>query len=254
MIRKEWRDIAKPALLRIFAGTVTILLMFTALRIFGEREAPVFTDLIYFLTFLLWIPILWIAYNLGINMFKKEQADSAMEYLLSSPMTRWGILIKKIIPRLIILIILTLPYYFIYRIYANSDVLKEVQFIGFFRIIFFIFAAFLCSLFISIYEWGGIKSLAWLTIIFPGYHLSSILDHFLHLNIVSDNSGIVVSVDLINVSIMIITIILGAGFYFSYKYSDIRPHKILKNKFSLISGIPLILIVLTSFFVGITGQ
>ena len=252
MIRKEWRDIVPPALLRIFTGAVTMFLMFTAMRLFGESKAPVFLDLIYFLISLLWIPILWIAYNLGINMFKKEQTDNAMEYLLSSHMTRSGIFIKKIIPRLIMLILLILTYYFIYRFNDNSDVLREIVIIEFPKIIFIIFAAFFCSVFISLYEWGNIKSLAWLIIIFPGYHLSLILDHFLHLNIVSDNSGIVVSLGLINISILIITIILGTGFYFSYKYSDIRPQKILKNKFALISGIPLILIVLASFIIGIS--
>jgi uncharacterized membrane protein len=53
-------------------------------------------------------------------------------------------------------------------------------------------------------------------------------------------------------SIIIITLILGTGFYFSYKYFDIRSQKILKNKFALISGIPLILIVLTSLIIGIS--
>ncbi|MCK5222286.1 MAG: hypothetical protein KAR14_11950, partial [Candidatus Aminicenantes bacterium] len=82
MIKKEFKDIIKPTALRIVTGVLIIFLFYTALRLFGRREAPVFTDLIYFLTFLLWIPILWIAYNLGINMFKKEQTDNAMEYLL----------------------------------------------------------------------------------------------------------------------------------------------------------------------------
>ena len=251
MIKKEFKDIIKPTALRIVTGVLIIFLFYTALRLFGRREAPVFTDLIYFLTFLLWIPILWIAYNLGINMFKKERTDNAMEYLLSSPVTRSEIFIKKIIPRLIMLILLILSYYFIYRIYSDSDVFKEVRFIGFSRITFVISATFFCSVFISLYEWGNIRSLAWLIITFPVYHLSLILDHFLHLNIVSDNS-IVVSVGLINISIIIITIILGAGFYFSYKSFDIRTQRIIKNKFVLISGIPLILIVLVSLFIGIT--
>ncbi|MCK5003742.1 MAG: hypothetical protein KAS21_01565 [Candidatus Aminicenantes bacterium] len=251
MIKKEFKDIIKPTALRIVTGVLIIFLFYTALRLFGGREAPFFADIIYLYDVLFWLIIVWVSFNLGINMFKKEQTDYAMEYLISSPLSKPEIFIKKISPRLIILFLLVLFYFMLQNLHIFLSIEKSRHIIGFSGVIIITFTVFLCSAFLSIYEWGDFKALVWLIITFPGYHLSLLLDNFLHLNVVSDDS-ILVSIGLINLSLMIITIILGIGFYFSYRNFDVRAQKIFKNKFSLISGIPLILIILTSLIIGIS--
>ena len=174
-----------------------------------------------------------------------------MEYLLSSPFTKSGILIKKFIPRLIILLFLVLFYSLILNIHNFSGIIKNRTFLELPQIIFIIITIFFCSVFLSLYEWGNIKGLVWLIIIFPVFNLNLILHHIFDKNIVINNN-IILSVNTLNLSLMIITIILGIGFFFVFRNFDIKSSKIFKKKIALISGIPLIIIIIISFIIGIT--
>ena len=179
-------------------------------------------------------------------MFKQEQADQAMEYLISSPLTKTELVIKKLIPRLLVLLFLILIYFFIY----HSDILLNIQseqYFGFFQIMFLILGMFFCSAFLSIYDWGNFKALVWLIITIPGYNLSLIFNHFADKNIVEGNN-ITLSFSILNYSLFTILAILGIGFIFVFRNSDIRPQKILKNKYAFISIIPLAVIVIISLY------
>ncbi len=233
----------------MLSGVLIILLFFAVFLVFGEKNVSYLKNLLSMFNMLFWVIILWVSYNLGINMFKKEKADHAMEYLFSAPLTKFEIIIKKIIPRLFVLIILLFIYYLIHKIHILLNIQNSI-FISFFKIGVFTIWMFFCAAFLSIYEWGDFKALVWLIITFPGYNLNLILDYFFKKNVV-EGSTIILSIDIIYISQIILLIILGVGFIFVFKYSDIRPQKMLKNKFALISTIPLTAIVLTSFYFGI---
>ena len=46
MIKKEIKDIIKPAGLRVLSGVVIMLLFFTALFIFGEKNVPFLVNIL----------------------------------------------------------------------------------------------------------------------------------------------------------------------------------------------------------------
>lgn len=247
MIKKEFKDIIKPAGLRVLSGVVIIMLFFTALFIFGEKNVLYLVNIVNMFKFLFWVIILWISYNLGINMFKQEQADHAMEYLFSSPLTKTELVIKKLIPRLLVLLFLFLIYFFIYHSHILLNI-QSKQYFGFFQILFLILGMFFGSAFLSIYDWGNFKALVWLIITIPGYNLNLIFDHYADKNIV-EGHNITLSFSFFSYSLFTILAILGIGFFFVFRNSDIRPQKILKNKYAFISIIPLSAIVLISLYI-----
>ncbi len=234
MIKKEFKDIIQSVFVRLFTGILLILLLFVLLRLLGEKHISFFSELIRCYKMFFWIIIVWISYNLGINMFKKEYNDHAIEYLLSSPQTKAGILTAKFIPRLIFLMLFS-SFYIV--VDASSLILITI------------FTTFFCSAFLSIYRWGNYKATVWMIFYIPVFALNLLLHHFLEMNTVSGDGTVMLSRDSLSLSFTIITVILGIGFLYVYKKMDIRPINMFKNKLALISIAPLVAIIILSILV-----
>jgi len=240
MIRKEYTDIIKPFVLRFSMGIAFIFAIFSIIRIFSDNDISFFTDIIYFYSLLFQVIIFWISYNFGINFFKYEQIDKAMEFLLSSPLLKSEIIYFKLIPRLTLLSVLLLFNFILLKLSAFPISLGKGYIPDFVNISIITLSIFFSSLFISIYNWGSVKSFVWIFILLPILSISSLLkDLFLN--------GVYLS-EIFPISVLIVTSILGIGFLFAYKNSDLRFNQIYKDRYALISGIPLISAIFLDLF------
>jgi ABC-type transport system involved in multi-copper enzyme maturation permease subunit len=104
MLKKKFREIIVPALLRL-----SILLIFPLLSfLLGVFQYIYISRITYysFISFTIGLVTIWIASTYGIDAFKYEHRDQALEYLLSFPLSRYKIVLYKLIPRVSILMVL----------------------------------------------------------------------------------------------------------------------------------------------------
>lgn len=101
MIKKEFREILVPTLLRI-----SVLSFFPLLSLPGITEFVSRYNYYEFLSLTLGLVTLWIASTYGIDAFKSEHRDQAMEYLFSFPLSKSKIVLYKLIPRVSVLLVL----------------------------------------------------------------------------------------------------------------------------------------------------
>ena len=101
MIRKEFRDILGPTLIKLSSlGLIPLFWLINTLFLginFDYREAGVSV---------FGIVILWISFDYSSKMYKSETEDHAWEYLLCLPVPRTRILFAKLLPRVVCLGIL----------------------------------------------------------------------------------------------------------------------------------------------------
>lgn len=91
--------------------TVFIMTFFIMVPLLFLTDQAVFSSGLTFLEYMsngLDLFILITAVYLAYNMFKAEERDSATEYLLSLPISRWQLIRYKVIPRIAVLTILLL--------------------------------------------------------------------------------------------------------------------------------------------------
>lgn len=105
MIKKEFKEIIVPALIRLSI----ILIPAPLLLIFGSGYYPVI-NILKITAAALAVAILWVANNYGIHVFKSEYQDQSFEYLLSFPFSKARIVYNKLVPRAAILFGLTFFY------------------------------------------------------------------------------------------------------------------------------------------------
>jgi ABC-type transport system involved in multi-copper enzyme maturation permease subunit len=121
MIRKEFGDIFQSTLVRLsFLGIIPLsaLLKVSPWKIYHFFMVSMFRILngyaehIYLnsFTFLLAVIILWTANHYGTHAFRGEHRDRAFEYLLSFPFSKFRILVYKFVPRVSLLLLLTILY------------------------------------------------------------------------------------------------------------------------------------------------
>lgn len=101
MLKKEFREIMVPALLRL-----SILLLFPLLSLLGMTRYMDKDSYYQFISFILGLVTIWIASCYGIDAFKYEHKDQAMEYLFSFPLSKFKIALFKLTPRISILMVL----------------------------------------------------------------------------------------------------------------------------------------------------
>jgi len=155
MLKKEWRDIFLPVLLRLSVGPVLVVVS----TVFaGKVEA--FSALLFLIGY--GVSILWVALHMGLNTFRSEFHDHAFEYLLTFPFRRSRLLAAKFASRfsiLAFLIILYILFLGIFRSFsllpaskfANSPLLNSLDF-SFLALSFFIIGFFL-----SLVDWGSAR-------------------------------------------------------------------------------------------------
>ena len=101
MLKKEFREIIVPTLLRL-----SILLMFPLLDLLEVARYIEGPSYYMFISFTLGLVTIWIASTYGIDAFRNEHKDQALEYLLSFPLSKFKIALYKLIPRISILMVL----------------------------------------------------------------------------------------------------------------------------------------------------
>jgi ABC-type transport system involved in multi-copper enzyme maturation permease subunit len=101
MLKKEFREIIVPTLLRL-----SILLMFPLLGLLEVAQYISGPSYYMFISFTLGLVTIWIASTYGIDAFRNEHKDQALEYLLSFPLSKFKIALYKLIPRISILLVL----------------------------------------------------------------------------------------------------------------------------------------------------
>ncbi|MCP4153529.1 MAG: hypothetical protein GY757_37725 [bacterium] len=106
MLKKEFRELIVPALARLSIVSIPVPIYF----IFFMGSDFTLFDLLKFCTGCLGIAICWIANNFGLQALKTEFRDNAFEYLCSFPMSAYRIISNKLVPRLLILSVLTGGY------------------------------------------------------------------------------------------------------------------------------------------------
>ncbi len=101
MLKKEFREIIVPTLLRL-----SILLLFPLLGLLEVGQYIDGPSYYMFVSFTLGLVTIWIASTYGIDAFKNEHKDQALEYLFSFPLSKFKIALYKLIPRISVLMVL----------------------------------------------------------------------------------------------------------------------------------------------------
>jgi hypothetical protein len=159
MLKKEFRDT-----LRILIESALLMLSIPLILLVAwifDLEAPP-GDLLsgtYILTF-----FVFAGYS-GIALFKTEKRDKGFEYLFTLPLPRIKILLYKIVPRLAVLILLSMPVFMIFDFTFNGTAVPgfllffgcvclslafESYLVGIIAVILFVFFYSLSQRFISV--------------------------------------------------------------------------------------------------------
>lgn len=101
MLKKEFREIIVPTLLRL-----SILLLFPLIGLLEIGQYISGPSYYMFISFILGLVTIWIASTYGIDAFRNEHKDQALEYLFSFPLSKFKIALYKLIPRISILMVL----------------------------------------------------------------------------------------------------------------------------------------------------
>ena len=165
MILKEFRDILKFTfipfilllillLLSFFRTMFNLLFKLLFINIFKVVNTNTKNDFMVFFIFMFGVIIYLIASQYGFGSFSFEHKDSALEYILSFPVSRNRLIMNKIIPRMILLGSLILLYEILGIIYIIP--IRSIQGKLFFLfdpvfvpvcVLFIFFASFFLGLF-----------------------------------------------------------------------------------------------------------
>lgn len=239
MIRKEFREIFIPAISRL--GTMALFLLVTRIVIGSPLKFSLYIMCYAYV-------ILWIANCYGIGAFKHEYRDNAIEYLLSFPLSKYRIALNKLLPRVVILVLLTV----IYEVLAVINLLplfrsQSFQVGGFalFDPLFFpvwVVYFFAAGFSVGLFEWKSLRILIgfipFLFTIFISIGMKTLLDSFslsfsvfYHLHGISFVIGVVIAAG-----------IMGTAFVSVYKKFDLKPSLYHRKKFIFRSLPPLLII------------
>ncbi len=123
MIYKEFKEIYKQVLIILSFLILIPVLHYTKSSLtlaISEGSIAYFGNVKVLYFFVFSIIILILSGILGISLFSREFKDNSFEYLFSTPMKKWEILLNKIIPRLIIIISLIIIYIIFYKVFFNA--------------------------------------------------------------------------------------------------------------------------------------
>jgi len=123
MLRKELRELWKPALARFSLVPILMLLRALSYVIAGAKIFILF-DQIFIIT--LAVTSIWIAHNLGITVLKSEYQDRALEYLLTFPFSKYKTLGLKLTARSLILLLPLGIYLLSAAILTNSPRIEVI--------------------------------------------------------------------------------------------------------------------------------
>lgn len=167
----------------------------------------------------------------GANVFQSEKKNRAFEYLLSLPLSRWKIILYKIVPRMVFLLLLLVVSVFF-------SVFNNVWINGFNLIILF-----LISLFLSILLSSAVFGLLEVALAFCIIYLNAqIINFFLWRP--ETTSAIVPSFLSYFISGALLLIPLGIAFWITFKNLDVKAIKLQIRPYLFIA-LPSVLILIT---------
>jgi hypothetical protein len=252
MIKKEFKEILLPVVIRLLIGGTIITLTLVFLYYYGHKNDGSVTYLLEPALMLMGIVIIWIANSIGVTAFTSEYKDNAFEYLLSSPYSKLELFYNKIIPRLLMLFSLSIPYAIFDYILFEPELLEYIPMLEVFYFLFFSTLIFLNSFFLSLFSWKNLRMVTWVIYVFPAICTGNILLYlhkYLSISNISDNK--LSDWFLVNISLGIIAFILGLAFYLVFRKFDLKSESIHKKKFGIYAGVPLVLIVVVGIIASI---
>jgi len=206
MLKKEWRDIFLPVLLRLSLGPLLAVIQ----AIFAGKVDET-TFLLFFIGFV--ISVFWAALHMGLSTFHSEFRDHAFEYLFTFPFKRSRLLLNKFAARLLILGSLFILYYLLLQgvwkllppmprnLSHNSPIFNAFDF-SMMALSFFVIGFFL-----SLVDWGSARPAIPLMILVSQVLLTLLIRKPLHRLVGTTNLNDIIS----NVLLIIFT-----GIYFLF--------------------------------------
>jgi hypothetical protein len=178
MLKKEWRDIFLPMLLRLMVGPVL-----AAIHSVFSGTINATSALLFFIGYA--VSVFWVALHMGLNTFHSEFHEHAFEYLLTFPFRRNRLLAVKFATRLSILGFLMLLYIFLQSllklilVLPPSSMLNSPLFSPF-GFSFMALSLFVIGFFLSLVDWGSARPAIPLLILISQVLLTYILKKPLH--------------------------------------------------------------------------
>lgn len=247
MLKKEFREIIAPALLRL-----SLLLIFPLWYLFGMSGYGYLK--LSSLTFQ--FIIIWIAGNYGMDAFSSEHKDQALEYLLSFPYTKFQIFLYKLVPRVTILLFLTIVHFVTHSMitgpagqFAEERLISYL--VAFFSPLCLIMFFFLCGFFVSLYsEHKKSRLLLNLAVFFSFFIIS------LGVRVLLNLTGLIRFVNDISIfsGAFIVTAIMSTAFVSLYRKIDLNSAAKYSRRFSLRVVLPLLVLDGLSFFILIKNS
>jgi ABC-type transport system involved in multi-copper enzyme maturation permease subunit len=267
MIRKEFRDILQSTFVRLsFLGIIPLLaiLKVSPWKIYHFFLRSMFRILngyaehIYLnsFTFLLAVLILWTANQYGTHAFRGEHRDRAFEYLLSFPFSKLRILVYKFVPRVLLLLLLTILYEVLAFHYVVP--MRQIQGPLFFFIdpvffpvwvLFFLAAGF----FLGLYEqknWIAVVTfLTFFSTLLISLGLCKAILRAIDPGIVDKSHFTGLS---FLIGVMLVLVVLGTAFFTVYRKFDMKSPGLHARRFAFRVLPPLVLLLFSSIYILIS--
>jgi ABC-type transport system involved in multi-copper enzyme maturation permease subunit len=269
MFKKEFRDIFKPTLVRLsvllivplfalFNVPIRKISLFLFASVFRFIKGPAYHVDIYMISFifLFGIMIIFIANYYGTKAFRGEHKDRAFEYLLSFPFSKGRILLYKLVPRFVVVAVLTAVYEFVAFRYLVP--LEDIRGGMFFLVdpVFFPFWVlffFMAGFFLGLFEqknWVAVVTLnVFLAAIFISIGLCSSVLRAIEPEILLRSYFTGLS---FLMGIFVILIVLGAAFFLVYRKFDMKSPGLYARRYSFFVLPPLVAFTVLSIYLLIS--
>lgn len=205
MLKKEWRDIFLPVLLRLLIGPVLAVIYTIFAGKINETSA-----LLLFIGYA--VSVLWVAMHMGLNTFHSEFRDRAFEYLFTFPFRRSQLLVIKFATRLLILGFLFSFFYLFHSLLKINPLLRSSNMLNaplfnVFNFSFMAFSFFVIGFFLSLVDWGSAR---------PAIPLLILLSQFLLTFFIQKPLRLLVGATNLNDEMSNILLIIITGIYFIF--------------------------------------
>jgi len=151
MFKKEWLDIQIPAWSRI-----AVALLFLLTQVAFDRERSL-SELALSLYIGFYICSLWAANYIGLSTFRTEFRDQAFEYLFSFPLSKGGLLLRKLLPRILLLAIMIALYLLLWNSAGLAADFGRLPFQAPQTYLIWLGFLFLAGFFLSPFNWGNLR-------------------------------------------------------------------------------------------------
>jgi hypothetical protein len=219
MLKKEISDSLKTFILclLLFFGIPLGYVMDKFVIHFGWKLSEIFN-------FMYLITIIAFPLAAGLTIFQSEKKDRAFEYLFSLPLSRFQILIYKVLPRLVILLVL-IAVSTLFSVYQNIWVA------GFNLVVLFLISIVLSFSFASFWI-GGIGVAFFFYIYYTSSRIIMIFTGWNPGKVILIPTLIELLHNMLTAALLLTP--LGIAFWLTFKKMDVRPLKLQMKSYYLI--------------------